>query len=168
MRMGCTWSISQARRIPLVAQTVKRLPTMRETRFQSLGGEDACRRKWQPTPVFLPGKSQGRRRLVGYSPWGCKESNTTEQLHFLSLWSISKHFFILSVLPGTFCTTVAKKKWKYLEIFSKILTFSHAWPVSLIDKSGILWPVQDWMRCYRNWHKKTRCNNSACVFSLVF
>ena len=40
------------------------------------------RRKWQPTPVFLPGKSHGWRNLAGYSPWGRKESDTTEQLHF--------------------------------------------------------------------------------------
>ena len=40
------------------------------------------RRKWQPTPVFLPGKSHGRRNLVGSSPWGCKESDTTERFHF--------------------------------------------------------------------------------------
>jgi len=38
------------------------------------------RRKWQPTPVFLPEKSRGQRSLVGYSPWGHKESDTTEQL----------------------------------------------------------------------------------------
>ena len=36
------------------------------------------RRKWQPTPVLVPGKSQGQRSLVGYSPWGCRESDTTE------------------------------------------------------------------------------------------
>ena len=36
------------------------------------------RRKWQPTPVFLPGKSPGQRSLVGYSPWGPKELGTTE------------------------------------------------------------------------------------------
>ena len=36
----------------------------------------------QATPVLLPGKSHGRRSLVGYSPWGCKESDTTERLHF--------------------------------------------------------------------------------------
>ena len=36
------------------------------------------RRKWQPTPVFLPGKSHGWRSLVGYSPWGCKESDMAE------------------------------------------------------------------------------------------
>ena len=37
---------------------------------------------WHPTPVLLPGKSHGRRSLVGCSPWGRKESDTTEQLHF--------------------------------------------------------------------------------------
>ena len=36
------------------------------------------RRKWQPTPVFLPGESHGRRSLVGCSPWGLTESDTTE------------------------------------------------------------------------------------------
>ena len=35
-----------------------------------------------PTPVLLPGKSHGRRSLVGCSPWGRKESDTTERLHF--------------------------------------------------------------------------------------
>ena len=35
-------------------------------------GRFPCRRKWQPTPVFLPGKSHGQRRLIGYSPWGLK------------------------------------------------------------------------------------------------
>ena len=37
-------------------------------------------RKWQAAPVFFSGKSHGQRSLVGYSPWGCKESDTTEQL----------------------------------------------------------------------------------------
>ena len=36
------------------------------------------RRQWHPTPVFLPGKSHGRRSLVGCSPWGREESDTTE------------------------------------------------------------------------------------------
>ena len=39
------------------------------------------RRKWQPTPVFLPGESHGRRSLVGYRPWGHKKSDTTEHTH---------------------------------------------------------------------------------------
>ena len=40
------------------------------------------RRQWQPTPVLLPGKSQGWRSLVGCSPWGREESDTNERLHF--------------------------------------------------------------------------------------
>jgi len=40
------------------------------------------RRQWQPTPVFLPGKSHGQRSLVGCSPWGYKELDMTERLHF--------------------------------------------------------------------------------------
>ena len=40
------------------------------------------RRQWHPTPVLLPGKSHGRRSLVGCSPWGRKELDTTERLHF--------------------------------------------------------------------------------------
>ena len=40
------------------------------------------RKQWHPTPVVLPGKSHGWRSLVGYSPWGCEESDMTEQLHF--------------------------------------------------------------------------------------
>ena len=63
---------------------VKPLPAVRKTWVPSLDWKIPWRRKWQPTPVLLPGKSHGRRSLVGYSPWGCKESDTTEQLHFLS------------------------------------------------------------------------------------
>ena len=40
------------------------------------------RRQWQPNPVLLPGKSHGRRSLVGYSSWGHEELDTTERLHF--------------------------------------------------------------------------------------
>ena len=38
--------------------------------------------QWQPTPVLLPGNSHGRRSLVGCSPWGGEESDTTDRLHF--------------------------------------------------------------------------------------
>ena len=45
------------------------------------------RRQWHPTPVLSPRKPHGRRSLVGCSPWGCEESDTTEQLHFHFLLS---------------------------------------------------------------------------------
>ena len=52
--------------------------------FDSWVGKIPWRRKWQPTPVPLPGESHGGRSLVGYSPWGSKESDTTEWLHSLT------------------------------------------------------------------------------------
>ena len=44
------------------------------------GSGRSPRKKCQPTPVFLPGESQGQRSLVGYSPWSHRESDTTERL----------------------------------------------------------------------------------------
>ena len=84
----------------LVAQRLKHLPPRWETQVRSLGWEDPRRRKWQPTPVFLPGKSHGQRSLVGYSPLGRKELDTTEQLHFTSFatappMALSSSSFIL-------------------------------------------------------------------------
>ena len=57
------------------------------TQVQSLCQEDLLEKEMEPTSLFLPGKSHGQRNLVGYSSWGCKESDTTKQLyfHFLSL-----------------------------------------------------------------------------------
>ena len=45
-------------------------------------------RQWHPTPVLLPGKSHGWKSMVGYSPWGCKELDMTEQLHFYFTWTL--------------------------------------------------------------------------------
>ena len=75
----------------LVAQTVKHLPTMRETQVQSLGWEDPLEKEmgtqsstlaWKIPWLEKPGRL--------YSPRGCKESDTTEQLHllFLSFWFV--------------------------------------------------------------------------------
>ena len=60
----------------LVAQMVQHLPTMWETWVNPWVGKVSWRRKWQPTPVFLPGK------FHGHSPQGRKELDTTERLHF--------------------------------------------------------------------------------------
>ena len=60
--------------------------------FDPWFGKMPWRRKWQSTPVLLPGKSHGQRSLVGYSTWGCKKSDTTERLHFThdANWRIFK------------------------------------------------------------------------------
>jgi len=60
----------------------------RRPRFNSWVRKISWRWKWQPTSVFLPGEFHGQRNLVDYSPWGCKESYTTEWLthtHSVSL-----------------------------------------------------------------------------------
>ena len=62
--------------------TIKDLQYVRPG-FEPWVGKIPWRRKGQSTPVLLPGKSHGQRRsLVGYSLWGCKESDMTERLHF--------------------------------------------------------------------------------------
>ena len=53
---------------------------MQETQVQLLGLEEPLETAQQPTPVFLPGQFHGQRNLAGYSLWGCKESDTSEQL----------------------------------------------------------------------------------------
>ena len=68
----------------LVAQVVKHLPTMQETWVWSLGQEDALEKEIATYSSTLAWKkSHGQRSLVGYSPWGCKESDMTEWLRIL-------------------------------------------------------------------------------------
>ena len=68
--------------------------------FNAWLGKIPWRRKWQSTPVLLPGKSHGQRSLVGYSPWGRKESDTTERLHFHFPNRIRVSFILFNILSG--------------------------------------------------------------------
>ena len=65
----------------LGCSVVENLPTMQEIGVRSLGQEDALEEDMAPTLVFLPGEFHGQRGLVGYCPWGHKESDMTELLH---------------------------------------------------------------------------------------
>ena len=138
----CQWT-------SLVAQTVKRLPTMWETRFQSLGWEHLLERKWQPTLVFLPGKPHGWRSLIGYIPWCCKELDTAEWLHFhlLSLWA----FFSTALL------------WDWNENWH-FLSCSHCWvfQISWHIECSILWASS-----FRIWNSLTGIPSPALALFLV-
>ena len=92
----------------LLAQTVKRLSTMRETGFDPWVRMIPWRRKWQSTPVLLPGKSHGQRSLLGNSSWGHKELDMTEWLHFTSLQS----WFQLVLLPAQHFSWCTQQIWK--------------------------------------------------------
>ena len=61
------------------------------------------RKEWQPTPVFLPGEFQGQRSLADYNTWGCKESDTTEQLTLSLTFTATKKrdYFHENTLPGS-------------------------------------------------------------------
>ena len=60
-------------------------------------GKFLWRREWQSTPVFLPGEFHGQKSLAGYSPWGGKESDTTERLTYIH--NIHIHSFPLPIFP---------------------------------------------------------------------
>ena len=108
----------------LVAQTLKNLPAMWEKTVHFLGQEDVLRREWLSIGVFLPRKIHKQRNLVSYSPRGCKESDSTEQLT-LSLSQIRWHhlqtdnltssdniyFFIMLIAMCRTSSTVFELKW---------------------------------------------------------
>ena len=84
---------------------VKNLPAMQETGVQSPGQDDPLEKGMATPPAFFPGEFHGERSLVGYSPWGCKESDTTEWLTIslfisalvLALQPWAKHLSILGL-----------------------------------------------------------------------
>ena len=100
---------------------VKNMPAMQETQVQSLGQKIPWRREWQPTPVFLPGESHGQRSLVGYSPWGCKESDTTEATShthiciyiyiYISPNTYIQILLVLQILLISLYTPIREIKW---------------------------------------------------------
>ena len=105
-----------------MAQTVKNLPAMWATRVPFLDQEDPWRRKWQPIPIFLPGKSHEQWSLAGYSPWSHKEWDMTEWLTlslFMIIWElthntllITTHWLISNKVKGILEGRSARKKLK--------------------------------------------------------
>ena len=91
----------------LVAQTVKNLPEIRETRFDLWVRKIPWRMEWQPTLLFLPGEVHGQRSLASCSPWGHKESDPTEQL------SLSLCFFIIWFFLWEIPSSISQKKNRF-------------------------------------------------------
>ena len=92
-----TWGASQ------VALVVKNLPAnagnIRDVGSIPGSGRSPWKRAWQPTPVILPRESRGQRSLVGYSPWGHKESDMTEVTactHAHGYLNVGELFYTLS------------------------------------------------------------------------
>ena len=110
------------------------------------------RRKWQPTPVFLPGESHGWRSLVGYHPWGRTESDTTEGLGTAhnSVISDAEHLFtsLLAIhISLEKCLSKPSAHFKIsclvlLMLFNLFVLMSNTIPVySLITVYPLIWTV---------------------------
>ena len=90
-----------------MAQMVKCVPTVRETQVQSLGWEDLLEKETATHSSILAWKIPRQKSLVGYSTWGCKELDTTEQLHFTTctLCHLEPQPLVLIPLPTVFTTS---------------------------------------------------------------
>ena len=123
-----------------MAQRVKSLPAMWETRFDPWVGKIPWRRKWQPTPVFLLGKSHGQRSLAGDSPWGYKESDTTEWLQCTAVWLV---IHLLKYIFTDLILQMMKLKLRSSNL-SKFTCISH---VKSETKAYNLnqWSLEDWL-----------------------
>ena len=104
-----------------------------------------CRRKWQPTPVLLPGKYHGQRSLAGYIPWGCAESDTTEH-------------------AGTHTTNVYMKRWpwkeqSYSRLGDKFAVSEHLllW---LWESLVVIWITTNYRKFLKRWEYRTTWPNS--------
>ena len=117
-------------------------------------------RKWQPTPVFLPGESHGQRGLVGYSLWGCKELDTTKQLTHNTIkpgeWSLETEvsnpdsYVDCCALPTVDTTRLCPSLCN--DVFSESITRTYNWREianlkwTLIQKIQGLWAQHSWMQ----------------------
>ena len=159
----CVFLSPSSAYVSLVAQRLKCLPAMRETWVWSLGQEDPLERKWQPTPVFLPGESHGQRSLVGYSPRGPKESDMTERLnfHFLFTFVYSCHLLLLS--------SASVKSIPFLCFIEPIF----AWNVPLVSliflKRSLVFPILLFSSISLQWSlRKTFLSLLAILWNSAF
>ena len=104
--------------------------------FNSWVRKIAWRRKWQPTPVFLLGKHHGLRSLVGYSPWGHKESYLTKQLTLSFRSPLTFLFpFITSSSSFLFTPCFTFKNLNYLFLSWNWISFI----LDLISSNAVVW-----------------------------
>ena len=121
-----------------------------ETRFNPRVWKIPWRKKWQPIPVFLPGKFHGWRSLVGYSPWGLKESDTTEWLHLT-----------LNKCPlGTYRKIRLKKERKRNEDENKKEKY--------IQNTLAVYPQNTSLTCLGGENQRTKCQELQMALKLVW
>ena len=76
--------------LAFVSKQVGPLNPSEQVSYMHAGPPKEWRRKWQPTPVFMPGKFHGQRNLAGYSPWGGRELAVTEHISLCTKMHLKK------------------------------------------------------------------------------
>ena len=129
---------------------VKNLFAVWRLGFDSWVRKIPCRKKWHPTPVLLPGKSHGRRSPVGYSPWGHKDSDTTEWLsmHATTIVASNKAFPPVLHYSTSSCVSPASRTTDIFTFY--VCTYSHG--------------TVDWFRIGKGVHQG--CILPPCLFNL--
>ena len=104
--------------------------------FDPWFGKIPWRRKRQPTPVFLPAESRGQRSLVGYSPWGCKESDMTERLTLsFSIYLVFTMLYWLHCTMFTYFTILVSGVQQHKSV---IITSNYTYMASLLSLPPLL------------------------------
>ena len=141
-------------------------PTCQSRRCKRCGFDPWVRRipwnrKWQLTPVFLPGKFLGQRSLGGYSPWGCKESDMTEQTHTwhkVEILLIVRYILLSEQLK---IHTVLRIRWNSIQ--RVVITVAGTWATSVCVCLCV------WCACVQKekWEReRERVNESESYFCL--
>ena len=121
------------------------------------------RRKWQPTPVLLPGKSHGWRSLVGCSPCDHKESDMTEQLHFFTFR------FIHVSTSGTILFLLMTNISLYIYVPNLLYSFFHCWVFTDLLYQLFFCLNQVWIKYfYILWHSALQWNLNTLCFNSLF
>ena len=108
---GLKYGLGLVNGASLVTQMERIHLQCRKPGFDPWVGKIPWGRKQQPIPVFLPRELHRQKSLAGYSPWGCKESGTTERLHFIfekGLWPLTKHDLVVA---SVFCSVLDGFLW---------------------------------------------------------
>ena len=123
------------------------LPAMQETWVRSLSR--AWRRKWQPTPVFLPRKSHGQRSLADYSPWDRKESDTTEWLTLSHYPCPCTDVYLLKTYICLLSISSSENIFNSWQLFSLMYPFRSGAELSHLHLN--LAPHKVWFTKYTDW-----------------
>ena len=132
------------------------------------------RRKWQPTPVFLPGEFHGWRSLASYSPWGCKESDTTERLRFLFFLMGKDHdllvFWKKKYAGQETASSCQHKQFslKYWEgLCFSVLVKAHSLetgnPLACLSERGLKKGIECLQNCCEAWRSKLQAKHLGMI-----